>query len=359
MPPPFHGANIDNENLITHWNSSDYIIIPFDISDKNKKPETIGRINLRNIIVSCKNIIKLVIHFASGKYYDIILLNIAQNTVGILRDSSFIIACKIFTKAKIVCRFPGGDFLQYFRNTPWIRPFIRQVLIQIDLLITEGKMINEQFSEIDKSIKVRSAHIGIPTSNSSDKISDKPNFLVLYMIGIHRKEKGFWDVLESMPYVLKKNPKVKFEFVGDISENFISAKAIKKFLLKHNIGNCITFHGVKYDDQKEELFKQSSVMILPSYSEGFPTSILEAMSFGLPIIASKVGVIPEVILNGENGYLIEPGDWKRLGDLIVKLSENKQLVREIGETNRSKFLSHYTADHFCKRIEKSLGNLEN
>ncbi len=359
FPPPYHGVNMDNSALLNHWKSSNYKLIPFDISYKNKDPGTIGQFNLRNTVVAIKNIFGLTSHLRFNNDYEIVLINIAQNSLGFLRDCSLIFVTIISSNARIICRFPGGDFLSFFRKTISIRPLVRFVLKKIDMIITEGEIVNEQFTTIDKSIKVRSAHIGISPNNSSDKISDKPNFRVLYMIGVHRKEKGFWDVLKSIPYVLLKNQKVKFDFVGEISELWISSKDIKKFLLQHNVGTSIVFHGVKYGDQKEELFRRSSVMILPSYSEGFPTSILEAMSFSLPIIASRVGVIPEVIRDGKNGYLTKPGDWQRLGDLIVQLSENEQLAREIGETNRKKFLTNYTVNHFCRRIENSLVNLEN
>ena len=92
------------------------------------------------------------------------------------------------------------------------------------MIITEGQIINEQFKSIVSSVKVVSAHIGIPSTN--EKLFNKKNsyFQVLYIIGQHRKEKGFWDLLYSIPEVISRNPNVRFNFVGDINERLISKK---------------------------------------------------------------------------------------------------------------------------------------
>ena len=99
-------------------------------------------------------------------------------------------------------------------------------------------------------------------------------------------------------------------------------------------------------------------MTLPSYTEGFPTSILEGMSFGLPIIATRVGVIPEIIKDEVNGYLLNPGDRIKLIELISFLSMNHDLVEKIGNKNREYFLKSFTIQDFCRRIEACFDLIE-
>jgi glycosyltransferase involved in cell wall biosynthesis len=80
---------------------------------------------------------------------------------------------------------------------------------------------------------------------------------------------------------------------------------------------------------------------LPSYSEGLPITILEAMATGLPIIASSVGSIPEVIQDGKNGFLIEAGDYKALAEKIKLLIRNKDLRQQMAINNVKKIAANY------------------
>jgi len=90
------------------------------------------------------------------------------------------------------------------------------------------------------------------------------------------------------------------------------------------------------------------VFLLPSYFEGLPYTILEAMAHGLPVIATNVGAIPEVIEEGINGFLINPGDIDDLTKKIKTLITNKALIEEIGKNNRRKIADKYSMD---KQVE--------
>ena len=80
---------------------------------------------------------------------------------------------------------------------------------------------------------------------------------------------------------------------------------------------------------------KSDIFILPSYAEGLPIAILEAMAAKLPVISTSVGSIPEVIKEKINGYLIKPGDYKALANRIILLAKNKSLRMKIGNNNRN------------------------
>jgi len=266
----------------------------------------------------------------------------------------FIILGKIIFKTKIILRFPGGDFYKFYKNSGFFNKYIKHILNISDLIITEGVHINYQFKLIVESIPVISAHIGIPDPTDKMKSVDDSYCHILYIIGVHRTEKGFWDVLESIPRVVEKNPLVKYDFVGYIPESLISKRKVDEFISKHKISNWIIFHGIKYGEEKYKIYKKSNFMILPSYSEGFPTSILEGLAFSLPVIASNVGVIPEIINNHKNGFLMEPGDIEELISRIIELSMNPDLMVKMGKINREYFLAEFTIDKFCKKIEKAI-----
>jgi len=103
--------------------------------------------------------------------------------------------------------------------------------------------------------------------------------------------------------------------------------------------------------------KAFDVFVLPSLKEGFPYAILEAMAAGLPIVVSKVGGIPEMIKKGKNGLLISPGQPKELAEALLKLSENNELTKKLGEeaerTVKEKFGLHKMIKKTMEVYEKT------
>ena len=92
--------------------------------------------------------------------------------------------------------------------------------------------------------------------------------------------------------------------------------------------------------------------ILPSYNEGLPISILEAMSYSLPIISTNVGGIPEILKNGENGFIMSPGDKDAMYRAILELMNNEKLRMDMGKASYSK-----VQEHMPNFVERQLNDL--
>ena len=123
-----------------------------------------------------------------------------------------------------------------------------------------------------------------------------------------------------MVEVLVKNKtkihgKAKFIFGGDGETD-----KLKKIIEQESLGELIEFVGWVDGNQKIDLLNNSNVFILPSYNEGLPIAILEAMSYGLAIISTNVGGIPEIV--NQNGILINPGDKIKLTEAIFRYINN-------------------------------------
>lgn len=124
------------------------------------------------------------------------------------------------------------------------------------------------------------------------------------------------------------------------------------------LGEKLCFHGFASGDLKRELFRKADVLLLPSYQEGLPIAILEALSAGCSVISSTVGAIPEVI-SEENGILIHPGDMEALRDAIVRyIHISKEELQQQKEENY-KLAENYTLDSFLHQVEKVCKRKEN
>jgi len=153
----------------------------------------------------------------------------------------------------------------------------------------------------------------LPSNEDLGRREHSP-LLRLLFLGILDQQKGIYDLLQ----VLADH---KEEFEGRALLNVGGNGDVATFentVKKMGLEQLVAFHGWVSGDKKKELLLNSDVFILPSYAEGLPMAILEAMAYGLAIVSTTVGAIPEVV-NEDNGFLITPGDRQMLADLLVSL----------------------------------------
>ena len=103
---------------------------------------------------------------------------------------------------------------------------------------------------------------------------------------------------------------------------------LKELISKYELEDFVYYEGFVSGNKKETLLNECDAYILPSYTEGLPVSILEAMSYGKPILSTPVGGIPEVVK--ENGILFQPGDLSAIREAIELIANNKSRRKEMG-----------------------------
>ena len=110
------------------------------------------------------------------------------------------------------------------------------------------------------------------------------------------------------------------------------------------IGERVHLLGERRD--VPELLADADVFVLSSASEGMPVSVLEAMAAGLPVVGSRVGGVPELVVDGETGLLVEPGDPDELAAAIGRLLADRELRRRLGDAGRERAQRHFGLDSF-------------
>jgi glycosyltransferase involved in cell wall biosynthesis len=140
---------------------------------------------------------------------------------------------------------------------------------------------------------------------------------ILYLGGFENPIKGGAVLLEALPEVLRRNPRAQAllagpgEPPGDLPER-------------------VVWRGWLDEEAKDRVFREADIFVLPSLSEGLPVALLEAMSRELPIVASRVGGVPEVIADGVEAVLVEAGDASVLADALTSLIEDPERRRALG-----------------------------
>ena len=228
-----------------------------------------------------------------------------------------------FFKKKIVLHIHGGAFKEFYASNP---RQIQQFLDKCDCIITLSQSWKEYFSN-----ELRCQHVEVvenivptPTIQSDTKSDDK--FHLLFLGLIHR-DKGIFDLLEM---IANQNEEWQNKILLHVGGNG-AVSELTNFISEHGLQHCVKYEGFVSGDKKVHLLNLCDAFILPSYVEGVPISILEAMSYSKPILATKVGGIPEIVENGGNGFLIAPGDKSSLLENINQLMNNAELCRYMGE----------------------------
>lgn len=152
---------------------------------------------------------------------------------------------------------------------------------------------------------------------------------ILYA-GTLESRKGYRDLINAFATIVKLYPEWNLVLAGNGEIN--EGKELSKQLC---IENKVDFKGWVSGEEKERLFREANIFCLPSYAEGFPMAVLDAWAYGLPVITTPVGGIPDVAKEGINMLLFKPGDIKTLSEKLIKMISDKSLRDTISDASVS------------------------
>lgn len=162
---------------------------------------------------------------------------------------------------------------------------------------------------------------------------------------ILRLKKGHHVLLEAIPKVLEAVPRAIFVFAGDGPQHENILKSIRQKGLQAQV----LLLGLRRDIPN--VLKSIDLFVLPTLEEALGTAFVEAMAMKKPVIGSRVGGVPEVIDEGRNGLLVDPGDPAGLAAAIIRLLQNPELARAMGERGRAIAATEFSVERMCLRMQ--------
>lgn len=156
-------------------------------------------------------------------------------------------------------------------------------------------------------------------------------------VGRFTMHKGIGTMIGAIPRVLKAVPEVRFQFTGRLPAQFHDWFAQMGEAREH-----LDFLGYVPEERLPVLYSEATVAVVPSLYDSFPFSVLEAMAAGAPIVASRVGGIPEAIADGEEGVLVAPGSPEALANAIIGLLNDPERRRRLGARARERATTEFT-----------------
>ena len=255
--------------------------------------------------------------------------------------------CKKYNK-KVIVHLHGSEFKEFYNGGDVKRKRrIRELFSIADVSIVLGEDWKKFILKIAPEANIVVINNAVAFPNIENKRTcENRTFLFL---GALIKRKGVADLLAAVNQ-MKKQGISKFRVL--IAGSGEEEQQLKDYVKINGLQNHVFFRGWITKEQKPELLQKSDVLVLPSYNEGLPIAILEAMSYGLPIISTKVGSIAEAVKENENGFLIEPGDVDALTCAMTNLISDSALWKK--ESNRSREICQkkFSEDVFFQAVEK-------
>lgn len=343
LPPPLTGATLMNKyiaesNLLK--NNFNIKIIP--VSYKRKINQISIHIKFIKVIFYHLILLKDLLLFRPK----IVYFQLSPLGYAFLRDCSYIIWLKVF-KVHTIYHLHGKGINEAAKKTKILK-YIYTWAFKNSSVICLSNILVSDISDVYFA-KPYIVNNGIPNI-SVDFLERKNNnkIQVLFLSNLIYS-KGIIDFLDSISLLRELyKEKLSVKIVG--SEVEISKFKLNYEISKRNINDLIEFLGPKYDKEKEEIFLQSDILVFPTLNDVWGLVILEAMQFGIPVIATKEGAIPEIVDDCITGFLVDKHKPEQIAEKLKILFENDELRTKMGITARKKFLEKYTIEVFERNL---------
>lgn len=294
-------------------------------------------------VYKCYEMIKGFIEYnIQIKWCDVVHIHVASR-VSTYRKMIYANLAKKHNK-KVILHIHGGEYKKFYdiecnaRKKSKIKKMFKDT-DKVIVLSDEWKDYFSQITDVDKII-VMNNFVSIPLD--FQKCLDKPTAVFLGMIN---KGKGIYDLLEVVRDIIKIYPEFRLIIggSGEIDE-------LNKFI-ENSLSKNVQYIGWVSGQQKKDLLEDSTLFILPSYNEGMPMSILEAMAYKNVCISTNVGGVPSVIENYKNGILINPGNKIELYNSIINVLADESLKLELSNNAYATAFERFNVDNAINKFE--------
>lgn len=259
------------------------------------------------------------------------------------RKLAFLVVVKAF-RFKAIVHCHGSQFEAFHDALRVNAAMVRVFLWMADRCIVLSESWKRTFAQYTRSCPIDILYNAVDLDAFAESGEAVHNDTVLFMGRLGRR-KGTYDLVEAIPGVLRRAPSARFVLAGDGDIGQIERLAVDR-----GVRHAVELPGWMDGARKRRLFENSAVYVLPSYNEGIPVSVLEAMAAGKPVISTPVGGIPEAIEDDVHGFLVQPGDLATLADRLARLLSDAPLRSRLGRAGRQRVAERFSLDAMVDRL---------
>lgn len=276
------------------------------------------------------------------------LLHIHLSERGSTFRKAILTLIAVVLRKPVVMHAHGSEFPTFFSKLPqWVRRGLIQIFRRCTLFIVLSeswkKFYIDSLGLEARQVLVLPNPVKLPSQVPCRKGSPKVNFVFFGRIG---ERKGVFDLIQAfaaLPPEQKTGSGLTLAGDGEVEQ-------ARRLVESLDLMDQVTVLDWLGPDQRDTLLFKADVFVLPSYNEGLPMALLEAMAWGLPVITTPVGGIPELVTQSQNGLLVNPGDIQQLSVAIQSLIEAEGLRLSLGSAARASVLSFDIKNYWCSLV---------
>ncbi len=253
---------------------------------------------------------------------------------------------------KTVIHLHGSSFMEFYEDGPTIQKKLIQWLFnRTDAVFVLSKAWKEFIEGISYNTNIYTIYNGAILDQFSEGVHSEEGISIAFMGRLGRR-KGTYDLLEAFKRLSSQVPQAHLVLGGDGE-----VEQVCELVAKNNMEKRVKVLGWVSGKEKIDVFNEADVYVLPSYNEGLPGSILEAMAASTPIVSTPVGGISEAVIEGQNGYLINPGDVDGLYRSLLILCQDKKMRVAMGKRSREIIECHFNIEKIVDEITDTYDKL--
>lgn len=279
----------------------------------------------------------------------VVHLNTSLNPRAYWRDLAYLAVAKIL-RARVLYQVHGGKLpQQFFAGRALLTRFLRWTLTLPDLVVVLAQVELNSYRRFVPEQEIVSLPNGIDTRPFAriPTVRSRAEYpLRLVYIGRVAREKGLYETLQGLRLAIELGVDARLTIAGHGAEE----ARLRRYAVALGIAPRVTFVGPVFGAEKVKLLAMADAMVLASYSEGLPYALLESMAAGLPVIATPVGAIPDVMTHGTHGFIVPQRDGRSIAEALVSMAGDREQLSWMSRACRKRVRAAYS-------IERLAGNL--
>lgn len=282
------------------------------------------------------------------------LVHVHTSFGGSFYRKALIIEMASLAKIPVINHVHGAEFDEFYRRkSQRKKKAIEKIYNKCIRTIALSEEWKKNLAEIvpEQTISVVENY-GILQEDLIKEKFTKPNHKMILFLGFICERKGCLDIPAIVDQVCIKIPDARFILGGSGEIEKVVQKLSEK--CKANV----EFPGWIRNEQKKQYLKDADVFLLPSYNEGMPMAILDAMGCGLPIVSTDVGGIPKIVKQGVNGYLYKPGDSESMASAIIGYLTDDEKRIKAGQESADIIRRSYSLQQNIDKLERVYTEVE-
>ncbi len=355
LPPPVHGAAMVGKYIMdSHAINEKYVCDYINLST-SRDLAAIGSWNIKKLLYCLRLYFQVFASLIKNRY-NLCYLTINSKGTGYYKEIVIVLILKLF-RQNIIYHYHNKGIAENHHHL--LQNFFYKIQFKNSRAILLSRLLYQDIKKYLPPSRVYYCANGVPlTRNNISKelrLNRQEQVATLLFLSNLKVDKGVFTLLEASKLLFERSVKFQLVLIGGLVD--ITEEELKSFIEKNNLQRNVIYRGEKFGKAKLKYLEEADIFIQPTMNDCFPLSILEAMQYGLPVIASREGAIPEIIQNEETGLLVKKGDAHDLCEKIQYLIENVYERRKMGRSAKERFIEFYGLEKFERNFIKVLNKV--